>query len=375
MKMKKLKELAKLFRENNHRLLLVGGFVRDGIMKSKTTDIDIASSATPKEVKQICADAFKVKESSPKLGTLIIEAEDFSCEYTPFRTEKYATGTTHSPSEVVFEDSIVKDAYRRDFSINCLYKDILTGKIFDPYGGIKDIKRKKIRQIHNQVFDVDPLRILRMVRFSSVLGFKIDTATFESAKQNANKIQNLSSSRISKELEKIISSKYAQTGIKNLMRLGFLPNKKLYSFKFYPSLATLAHDLFAKDEKELIKFLNKCCTSGTQIKQIQSAITFANAFDAYPCVETCINNEPNLGLASKLIKKQSKLIECLNEIIEKKLPLDVSQLAIRGTDLKELGVAPTQIGSKLENLLLKVVKGEIENRKVSLIAEIKGAQK
>lgn len=366
MKNKELLKLAKLFNKKNAVLYVVGGFVRDEQNGDVNDDIDIASNLTSVEVKEVCEKKFNVVEVSKKLGTLVIEGKNMRAEYTPFRSEEYASKFSHSPSKVNFEKDILKDAYRRDFTVNSMYKNILTGEIFDPYSGKKDIEKKLIRQIHDQVFDVDPLRIFRMVRFASVLDYKIEAKTFASAKKNAYKIAGLSRSRISEEFKKLLAGNNCVYAIEKLMELGILPKKEIPTFRQNKSLTSLAYDLFGKNEKKLEEFLMLYTESNKQKDEILSAIAFANKFDKEKKIASFIGNEANIENARVLVKNSAKFEKCLDEIGDKKLPLSVLDLDITGDDLKKLGINGASIGKELNRLVVLCVEGKIKNKKQEL---------
>ena len=205
----KLNQLAKIFKKNGSNLYLVGGFVRDCIIgenKKKALDFDLASNLNANKIMEMLADtAFKVKLVNKKLGTIHIFYKDkIYFEHTTFRKDNYILGH-HTPNNVKFVYDLETDAKRRDFTINCIYYDILNNQFIDIYNGQKDIKNKTIKCIESPefVFKSDGLRILRLVRFFCQLqNFKIDKHSLEIAKQNANLLNDISQERISKELHK-----------------------------------------------------------------------------------------------------------------------------------------------------------------------------
>ena len=202
----KLNRLATLFAPHS-TLYLVGGCVRDKLLGTVCFDIDICSKLTVDEVKRILLNTdFVVSDKCLRMGTVHISSDDFVAEYTTFRTDSYDRDSgKHHPDQVKFTDDILLDARRRDFKCNALYEDILTGKIVDVTGGLQDIKNKVISTADDaqNVFEADGLRILRMVRFASELGFEIEAHTFDVAKQNAWRVKDLAVERIREELCKI----------------------------------------------------------------------------------------------------------------------------------------------------------------------------
>ncbi len=214
----KLKRLAELF-SPYATLYAVGGCVRDELLRFDCYDVDVCSQLTVEEVKTALLNSdFVVSDRNLRMGTVHISCGKFFVEYTTFRTDSYLIGSgKHTPEEVVFTKDIMLDAMRRDFKCNALYKDIATGKIVDPLGGIKDVEDKKIStaDLPEVVFEADGLRILRMVRFACELGFEIEEETFATAKRNAWRVKDISVERIREELNKIFVADTKHAGLKN----------------------------------------------------------------------------------------------------------------------------------------------------------------
>lgn len=202
----KLKELARVF-SPFATLYTVGGAVRDKLLGIECYDIDVCSKLGVNDVKKILLNTdFVVSDKSLRMGTVHISCEGFVAEYTTFRTDSYDKNSgEHHPETVKFTDDITLDARRRDFKCNAIYEDILKGEIVDITGGTEDVKNKVLSTADDakSVFEADGLRILRMVRFASELGFKIDSETFAVAKENAWRVKDLAVERIRDELCKI----------------------------------------------------------------------------------------------------------------------------------------------------------------------------
>ena len=201
--------LAKIFKKNNEKLYLVGGFVRNqiiGIPDSHNLDIDICSSARPEKVFEILSStSFAVKYLSEELGVVEIK-NNLRVEHATFRKEKYSFSGAHIPNNVEFIKDIKEDAKRRDFRCNAIYYDILEEEIVDPLGGVQDAEKKLIRTTLDPkiVFKDDAERILRMVRFACTLGFNIDSETYKQAKENVYKLKYISSTRKREEFSEIV---------------------------------------------------------------------------------------------------------------------------------------------------------------------------
>jgi len=211
-------------------LYIAGGYVRNACLGYQSSDIDIASPLHyEKVIERLKGTEFSAHLTSPKMFTLKITAGNDSFEFTTFRTESYTKG--HTPTEVSATESIVEDAKRRDFTMNAVYYDVKKGALTDPLGGIKDIERRLVvaTRSPDKVFAEDGLRLMRLARQSSELGFEIEDATLEGAKKNAFRIDEISPERIRDELDKILiaDTKYgvknAQvTGLKRLLDIGVL---------------------------------------------------------------------------------------------------------------------------------------------------------
>lgn len=202
----------------------VGGAVRDMLLKRPISDIDIATSATPNEIKKVVAGlSMKFITVGEKFGTIAVIFEKSTVQITTFRSEKGYSDSRH-PDKVRFIAAVKLDAMRRDLTINALYYDPKTKKILDFSDGIKDLRTKKIKFIGNadQRIKEDSLRMIRAVRFACVLGFVIDKKNAAAIKRNSKLIFSVSGERIKSELDKIISSDRALEGINFLDKLGLL---------------------------------------------------------------------------------------------------------------------------------------------------------
>ena len=203
------KSLLKLAEKFPVPLYVVGGAVRDFLLGYPQEDFDIASSLSPAEVIDFVSrllPEYKIDPTSKKLGTLKIEFEGDSFEYTCFRKDSYGSDGRHLPSEVEFVDSVELDSFRRDFTVNAIYYDIKEEEFIDYTGGVEDLKNKTLRAVREPdlVLNEDALRILRMVRLAAAFDFKIEKNTLDSAKKNVDNLKNIAPERIRDEFDKII---------------------------------------------------------------------------------------------------------------------------------------------------------------------------
>ena len=182
---------------------LVGGMVRDMLMDRPLGDIDITTSATPGQI--IAAfDGYRTIDTGIKHGTVTVIIDGESIEITTYRTESGYTDSRH-PDSVRFTTSLKEDCARRDFTINSVCYNPAAGFV-DYYGGMEDIKNGVIRCVGDPVqrFNEDALRILRAVRFASVLGFEIENNTKQAVFSCAHLLKNISVERIYTEFSKLL---------------------------------------------------------------------------------------------------------------------------------------------------------------------------
>ena len=187
---------------------LIGGSVRDFVMGLPIGDIDITTNATPEEVKQVFSD-FRVIETGIKHGTVTVLIENEPLEITTYRSESTYSDNRH-PDSVTFSKSLSDDVVRRDFTMNAIAYDFSDG-FCDLVNGIDDIKNQTIRCIGDAEtrFCEDALRILRALRFSSVLGFAIEKNTKYAIHKCKDLLRNISAERIRDEFVKLICGKNA----------------------------------------------------------------------------------------------------------------------------------------------------------------------
>ncbi len=215
--------LAKAFRAQQKQLYMVGGTVRDGLLhRGESNDADLATDAHPNEIKRIVAPTHPsaIVLVGERFGTVRLHYGDDIIEITTFRDEKY-NPESRKP-EVCFGTSLIEDLRRRDFTINAMAYDPLTGTLSDPFGGQQDLDAHILRAVGNEPdkrFDEDPLRLLRAVRFAAQLDFSIEPATREAIVRQAAKLQKISRERIRDEMNKLLLSAHPAKGLDLLVEL------------------------------------------------------------------------------------------------------------------------------------------------------------
>ncbi len=196
---------------HQHEAYFVGGCVRDLLLDRPVKDIDIATSATPDVIQTIFPTVIPV---GIEHGTVIVRHDHESYEVTTFRTEGDYSDGRH-PDHVEFIRNIEEDLQRRDFTMNALAMD-KEGNIIDLFGGRKDLERKIIRTVGEgkERFGEDALRIIRALRFSSQLGFRIEESTYEAMIACKSAVLDISIERITKEMEQFFAGDHITIGMK-----------------------------------------------------------------------------------------------------------------------------------------------------------------
>src|ERR687890_103338 len=220
--------LGERFREAGRELYLVGGFVRDALSGSPGNDVDATSGARPDEIKQLLRPvADHLWMVGERFGTIAGKVGAYDVEVTTYRSDLYTEGSRHP--EVTFGDNLVDDLARRDFTINAIAAEARTGEIHDPFDGRRDLESGVIRPVGDPLDRMrdDPLRMLRAVRFETVLTTPEKpfgmTPDLESAiEENAHWLRSVSAERIREELEKILTSNNVAAGLRTLVRLGLM---------------------------------------------------------------------------------------------------------------------------------------------------------
>ncbi len=216
-------ELFEAFKTDGKALWLVGGATRDRILSRAGNDHDFTTDALPDEVEAIVrAIGAPVNVVGKKFGTVGALIDDKWTEITTFRGDDYEAGTRWP--EVRFASSIEDDLARRDFTMNGIAENVLTGERIDLFGGTEDLARGMIRAIGEPTerFAEDPLRILRGLRFASQLGFTIDEATFAGMRESVSLLATLSQERVTAEMDKLLQGSAVGRTMELLVECGAL---------------------------------------------------------------------------------------------------------------------------------------------------------
>lgn len=203
---------------------VVGGAVRDNLLGLKSDDIDIATNAGPDRIEEMFREQnCKTFDVGKKFGTIGVIINNQKVEITTYRIESDYKDGRH-PSKIVFQPSLIQDLARRDFRINAIAFNPLTHGFVDPFNGRSDIDKRVIRCVGNPVdrFTEDPLRMLRMSRFVSKLGFMTEAYDSFIIEKHGKLIHKVSKERIREELLKLLGGKYVLNGLAHLSSYGLL---------------------------------------------------------------------------------------------------------------------------------------------------------
>jgi len=219
--------LAQAARETGMEAYLVGGFVRDRLLGRSCVDMDVVCLGDGIRLAEKVADRFKPRPAVSvfkTFGTAHIRVNDYDIEFVGARRESYRHDSRNPDVE---PGTLQEDMERRDFSINALAVSLNRddfGSLRDPFDGVADLRSGIIRTplSADKAFTDDPLRMLRAVRFSSQLGFEIESQTWEGIRNNRERIRIVSQERITEELNKMLMSPRPSVGFDLMYRSGLL---------------------------------------------------------------------------------------------------------------------------------------------------------
>lgn len=350
-----LKVLKKI-NSNGYISYLVGGYPRDLYIGKDSLDYDICTNATPKELKKIFGNSILPTE---QYGSVTLIVHNIRFEITTFRKDiKYINN--RKPIEIEYVDNLIDDLKRRDFTMNtmCIDSD---GNLIDLLNGRDDINNKTIKTVGNadiKIFE-DSLRILRAIRFATVLNFRLDDELKKAIINNKDLLKALSYYRKKEELDKIFSSNNALYGIRLIKELGLAEPLELNNLdKLVPTTyligiwAQLGCDdkySFNNIEKESIKKINEL---------IDKDILDYNNLYKYGLYISTIVSEIK-GIDKKIVNERYNSLYIYNKMDIKIDAKEVCKLLNKtpGKFLKEIF---NDLEYKLVNKLLENDKGKLE---------------
>ncbi len=212
-----IKKVLNKIINSGYEAYLVGGYVRDYLLGIKSLDVDICTNALPKDLHKI----FPNNNNLNNYGGFNLKIKNYNIDITTYRKElKYEK---RKPVKIEYINSLEEDILRRDFTINSICMDS-NEKVIDLTNGVNDLNNHVIKMLGNikKRLNDDPLRILRAIRFATVLNFHLDKELYNNIKENYQLVSNLSDIRIKEELTKIFLNKNYLVGLNLLKELKIL---------------------------------------------------------------------------------------------------------------------------------------------------------
>ena len=376
-----VKKIAKIFAENNFKAYAVGGCMRDVIMDRVPNDWDMTTSCSPEKMLEIFENAgVRTIPTGLKHGTvsLLIDGEIYEC--TTFRIDGSYTDSRH-PDSVTFTDDLTEDLRRRDFTVNAMVGDPLAeiDGIVDVFGGKEDIERRIIRAVGDpeKRFTEDALRILRAVRFATVLDFEIEEETRLAAKALARRLSDVSAERKSVELQKILLSDFADRGVSLLLETDTAkyihpqitrPRVALSTLpkRFSTRLAALFEGVPNLGCMKLSGEISKATRLLTDDLFFKEAIALFDTPDA--TARYMLSKYGELACDAALLRGESALSDIISEEAKCSPAVAIKDLAVNGNDLIGEGIEARRLGSIMSSLLTSVIKDPALNQKEKLIS-------
>lgn len=366
----RLEPFAREFLSRGKQIHLVGGAVRNLLLGRPAQDLDFTTDALPEEV---MAYFRKVLPTGLKHGTVTVLFQGQPFEVTTFRVDaRYSDG--RRPDAVAFTPSLEEDLKRRDFTINAMALNLADGSLTDPHDGRRDLKRGVLRTVGDpgKRFDEDSLRLLRLYRFASQLGFAIDEATGNEVAARRARLSMVSRERIRVELSKAMAGQRPDLAWGPLTELGFLSD--LFAplepqVLTRPSLDRLTS---LKPDLRWPWWLTVACGVPASWEPVLKTLTFSNADVAAfvgpaKALEFLKDGSAKAVIAAWGTRDRVELgVEYLSALEAQGLwrdgglmaeikraavsgePIFLNELAVDGKDLMDHGVAP---GPKIGELL------------------------
>lgn len=365
----------------------VGGSVRDHILGREISDVDIATSALPEELKQIFP---KTNDVGIEHGTILVHHKGGHYEITTFRSEQ-SYSDFRRPDKVSFIRSLNEDLQRRDFTMNAIAMD-KEGGIIDPFAGKDAISNKEIVTVGNpnERFGEDALRMLRAVRFKSQLSFSIEKQTLESLAAHSHLLENIAVERKTVEFEKLLMGPGRSEAVRLLANTGmiqYLPGLKGHcdevirfssllreNFQLAESWVLLVFELGLKD-KEIDGFFERMEASSAKklksIKHIHSLLSQRlekNEWNLERVYHAGLEDAISAEIVYSSLHNISGSIETIKELHERLPITHRKELNVTGNDLMAwLDKHPGPwLREFLEAIERSVINGVVPNEKENI---------
>lgn len=373
--------IIETLQKNGYEAFAVGGCVRDMLNGDTPHDFDITTSAEPETVISLFE---KTVPTGIKHGTVTVIINGVPNEVTTYRADgEYRDH--RRPDSVIFVKSLREDLARRDFTVNAMAYNQKDG-LKDFFGGREDIENRILRAVGEpeRRFYEDALRIMRLFRFSSVLGFDIEENTLKAALEYAPTLKSVSAERIYSELLKTVCGKNpaALKPLTDIGGLGFLGVNTSPDYGILPLLGSADTKLFAfiySGGAEVSPALDFLKVPNKTKKASQDMLTLLNM--PFPKTKPEIKEmlyltspssaENYFDYRSAYGEDCAAARDMLTEIIKNAEPYRISDLKIGGRDLEKYGISGRVIGETLEKLRRSVLKNPELNTRSELIKAVK----
>ena len=356
----------------------VGGAVRDNLLGFENSDYDLATSATPDQVRDLFRHTVPIGVTH---GTVaVLDRSRQAHEVTTFRKDVTTDGR-HAVVE--FGASLEEDLARRDFTINAIAYHPMRHEWVDRYGGQDDLRAKLLKAVGDpdDRFKEDFLRILRVFRFASRFGFEIDAATWSAAKRQIAGIEGLSAERVRGEWMRGVEGAQSVSGLLRLWResgaaaiwlgeLGEGGGGREAVVDGLPRQDAVLITCYLSADPAVTLARLRCSN-----REIERGRRIGALRDDYPSVDSPVEVRRWMARAAEavddlvvLAKSGADLARAVSEVRASGAPLTLGDLAVDGTDLMEIGVAPgPALGNLLADLLEEVLVDPALNTNLALL--------
>lgn len=372
----------------------VGGSIRDAVLGLQPNDWDITTAALPEQTEEVFS-TFRVIETGLKHGTVTVLMDDMPLEITTYRIDGAYSDFRH-PEEVQFTRSLREDLARRDFTMNALAYNPERGFV-DEFGGLKDVQDRIIRCVGDpgRRFAEDALRILRALRFSATLGFKIEPDTAAAIHASRELISHVSEERVEKELTRMLGGEYVESVLRAFFDVVQVVIPELKTCAELTGWDETPPDLPVRMSLLLLQGL--AAETPEEAEPILRRLRFPNkereticlliAYKDFPVSTDPADIRHLIGkLGPELIWNWLEVRQALDQrkyndaaaaiagqLKQKDNVYTVKDLAVTGRDLIASGIPEgPRVGQELDRLVEAVQSGTIENTPEALLAFVKG---
>jgi tRNA nucleotidyltransferase (CCA-adding enzyme) len=362
-----------------HEAWCVGGALRDAALGEAPSDVDVATAATPDQVRKLFRRTVAVGERFGTVG--VLDRAGTLHEVTTFRHD---VSTDGRHAVVAYGASLEEDLARRDFTINALAYHPLRDEWRDPFGGARDIHAKVVRAVGraDERFQEDYLRILRAIRFAARFDFQIEPATWDAMRTYAPGLARISAERVKDEWSKglltarsvaHLGTLWRKSGAADVWLPGLAPAEELEpGISSSPRDPTLLSALLLPDAAVAFRRLK---ASNAEITRIERLLAVPGA----PRSEAPADVRRWLSAAQETADDMLRLHElrtgapapwadAVRAIRQQRLPVARRDLAVRGDDLLTLGLRGPEVGRVLDALLERVLEDPALNERDTLLA-------